>query len=70
MEPEDVTPCTVEPGEHQDVGTGRQVGQPVGDCAVERDPRVGRPLVALPRRRVPVEERGFDPADGPDLVTR
>ena len=40
----------VQPGQHDDLGPGADVAQPVGDAGLERQPRPRRALVSLPRR--------------------
>src|SRR5690606_25407781 len=57
----------VEPRQDQDLLAHLQVRQPRLDPGVEDEPRLRRPLVALPGRLLPAQERRADETDGADL---
>jgi hypothetical protein len=57
----------IEPGEQHQLVAGPEVAHRRGDAGLEHDVGVRRAFVALSRRVVEVDQRGFDPTDHPHL---
>jgi hypothetical protein len=65
MNHQHVAARTVEPGQHDDIGTGLKVAKTLAHALLEHQPSVGRAFVALLRRHVTVDQGGLDPPDRP-----
>ena len=68
MDPEHVPARSIQPGQHDDARAGMEIAKALAHGLVEHEPGVGRPLVALFRRRLSVDEGGLDEADRSQLV--
>jgi hypothetical protein len=58
-----VTARPIQPGEQQQLVAGPEIAHRRGDAGLEHDVGIRSALVALSRRVVEVDERGFDPTD-------